>query len=105
MCYQDYITPILQVLQATTATVQITWSDAYQATRFSLTATADGQSLTVQPSELNTTFSYYPTSARVQITNATGLSGKNVCVQLRALDSTLPPEFPPGTAQRCLQWR
>jgi hypothetical protein len=104
MCYENYITPILYAQQATIDAIQLTWADAYQATRFSVIATSDGASLAVQPSELTTTYSYYPTSARVQITNANGLSGKNVCLQIKALDSTLPPQFPPGTAERCLKW-
>ena len=102
LCFEDYRTPILQVQQNGSDTLQLVWASWCCANHFAVQASANGALLTVQPSAL--TNHYPPNSARVQISAATALSGQQVCVQLKALDSTLPAGQFPGTAERCMTW-
>jgi hypothetical protein len=103
LCFTSVQMPLVSVSQISSNTLQIIWSEWSGAKSFNLSATADSVALPLAQSQL--TAKSAVTSARVQIVDATGLSGKNLCFQLNTLDSKLPSNTPPLPTSRCLIWK
>jgi hypothetical protein len=102
LCFAKFQTPILSVSQVGSS-VQVLWSEWCCAKRFSLEATVNGAPLALAQNEL--AYKFDITSARVAVTDTTGLAGKNICIKLLALESTLPSTTPPLPAEQCFVWQ
>jgi Astacin (Peptidase family M12A) len=103
LCFASVQLPLVSVSQISSNTLQIIWSEFSGAKSFGLAATADSAPVSLAQSQLTAKFAV--TSARVQIVEATALSGKNMCFQLRAFDANLASNTPPLPAERCLIWK